>query len=162
MSDSPTPVRHSDEYQERTLIDSDSQNEIETLDAEGRPRKQSDILLDIGRTHKLFRDPSGTPYAQVKINGHLEVHLVDSRAYREVLLENYLRIVGKGCNKNAINDALSTISSLARFKGETHPVSVRVAAGINGSIVIDMGRQDWRCIKVDAQGWRNIDYPPMC
>ena len=133
---------------------------VAIFDAEGRQRKQADILTDIGRQHVLFRDRDGTVYAQVIVKDHAEVHLIDSRAYREVLTEAFFRLVGKGCNRNAICDALMTLSSLARFEGETHQVWIRVAAQ-EERLVIDMGGKDWRCMEVDARGWRWCESPPM-
>lgn len=134
--------------------------QVEAVDSEGKPRKQADVLVEIGRTHKLFRDPGGTAYAQVEIRGHREVHAIDSGAYREVLAERFLRVAGKGCNRNALGDALTTLSSLARFDGEVHDVFLRVA-GSGQTLYIDMGRADWACIEVTASGWHYSKNPPM-
>lgn len=133
---------------------------ITGIDSEGRPRKQADVLLEIGRTHTLFRDTDGSAFACVVVNGHQEAHRVDSATYREVLAREYLNIVGRGSNRNSIADAITTISSLARFNGDTRRVWIRVAMAAN-KIVIDMGGADWRCIEVDATGWRWCKKPPM-
>lgn len=133
---------------------------ISPTDSEGKPRKQSDVLLDIGRMHQLFRDTDGTAYACIKVGDHHEVQRIDSSAYREALASEFLRIVGKGCNRNAVGDAVTTLSALARFNGETHHVWMRTATD-GDRIVLDMGRADWRCIEVDAADWRWCKHPPM-
>lgn len=132
---------------------------VAASDSEGRPRKQADVLVDIGRHHLLFRDPSGVTYAQVSVKGHAEVFPIESCAYREVLAERFLRVAGKGCNRNSLGDAVVTLGSIARFDGKTHPVAVRVA-GVGEAIVIDMGKSDWTCIEVTGSGWTWCDAPP--
>lgn len=132
---------------------------VAASDSEGRPRKQADVLVDIGRHHLLFRDPSGVTYAQVSVKEHAEVFPIESGAYREVLAEQFFRVAGKGCNRNSLGDAVVTLGSHARFNGETHPVAVRVA-GVGESIFIDMGKSDWKCIEVTGSGWGWCDAPP--
>lgn len=127
---------------------------------DGRPRKQSDVLVDIGKTHALFRDTDGTPYARVEAGDHHEVHRIDSVAYREVLAGTFLRIVGKGCNRNAIADATTTLSALARFGTDARKVRLRTAA-VEDAVILDMGGTDWRSIEVSAKGWDWCKTPPM-
>lgn len=134
--------------------------QVSATDSDGKPRKQADVLADIGATHTLFRDTDGTAFAQVKVGNHHEVHRVDSGAYREVLAGAFLKIVGRGCNRNAIADAITTLSAKARFDGGTHHIWLRTAAA-DGKVIIDMGRPDWRCIEVDAAGWRWCEHAPM-
>lgn len=134
--------------------------QVDATDSEGKPRKQADVLVDIGKTHTLFHDTDGTAFAHVPVEQHHEVHRIDSGTYREVLAGGYLRIVGRGCNRNALADAITTLSALARFDGNTHHVWMRTA-GDHNRIVIDAGRADWRCIEVDADGWRWCKTPPM-
>lgn len=126
---------------------------VDAVDADGRPRKQADVLVDIGKTHKLFRDTGGEGFARVRVGDHAEVHPLASTAYRELLAQRYFEIVGKGCNRNALTDALTTLSAHARFNGDTYPVYMRTAEA-SGDIVIDLGSPDWRVIRVTRDGWR--------
>ena len=125
---------------------------IKTFDSEGRPRKQTDVLVDIGVTHDLFHDGGGQPYARLPVGDHVEVHAVESIDYRELLARTYYTLTGKGCNRNAMADAITTLSSRAKFDGECHPVWLRTAKTDNG-IAIDTGSADWRVISVTADGW---------
>jgi len=130
--------------------------------SEGRPRKQVDILVDIGQQHLLFHDRSGMAYAQIEIDGHCEVYSIESTAYREVLAERYLYATDRGCNRNSTGDAIATLTSVAKFRGPVADVWLRVAYldSSKEEIVIDMGRRDWRCIVVTAEGWNWCASPP--
>jgi len=131
---------------------------IPIFDADGKPRKQADILIDIGREHDLFRSLTGTSYARATVNGHIEVLPLDGSAYRELLAGRYFKLVGRGCGRNAISDALATLSSIAR-ESESRAVWTRIGESESG-IVIDMGSDDWSCVEVTADGWRHCTAPP--
>ncbi|HVC37503.1 MAG TPA: hypothetical protein VNF46_03775 [Gammaproteobacteria bacterium] len=119
---------------------------------EGRLRNQADILADIGDKHKLFHDSVNEGYAQIPLNGHKEVHKLDSRSYREILAGIYYELVKKGCNRNALKDALTTLNSKAKFTNEMREVWRRVAIDGN-NIILDMGTPDWKVICISAKGW---------
>ena len=125
---------------------------VSLYDAEGRKRPQADVLLEIGRKHRLFRDHGGDAYAQVSRGGHLEVHAVESKGYREHLAAQYYAAAEKGCSRNAMTDAVDTLTAQARFGGEIFPVWLRTARE-NGEIVIDRGDPEWSEIHVDVIGW---------
>jgi hypothetical protein len=125
---------------------------ISIFTPDGKVRKQADILIDIGRLHDLFHDEDKNPYARVPIGGHNEVHAIESKSYRELLAERYLTLVGKGCNRNALGDAIVTLSSLAKFHGDEHRVWIRTAAD-GDAIVLDTGASDWGAIRVTQDGW---------
>jgi len=126
---------------------------IRLVDMDGRPRKQADVLVDIGRQHILFHDPGGEGFACVLRDSHIEVHALDARVYREVLAGAYFDLAGKGCNRNALTDAVTTLCAEARFKGECRHVWMRVAADAS-DIILDLCTDDWRVIRVTKSGWR--------
>ena len=130
---------------------------IDASDSEGRPRKQSDVLIEIGQEHELFHAPDRIAYARVGV----AVYAVESNQYREVLAEQFLRIASKGANRNALVDAVTTLAGLARFQGRTRKVWLRT--GYDGqNLVIDAGRHDHRMIEVSATGWRWRDADDGC
>lgn len=131
---------------------SDNDSDISLFDSEGRKRPQADVLLEIGQRHQLFRDPGGDAYAQLMHEGHLEVHAVESKPFREHLASAYYAIAEKGCSRNALTDALDTLSAQARFGGDVRPVWLRTARDGAG-LVIDMGDTGWSIARVDATGW---------
>lgn len=127
-------------------------NAISLYDSDGRKRPQADVLLDIGARHQLFRDPSGDAYAQLASDGHLEVHAVESKTYREHLAGAYYALAAKGCSRNAMTDAIDTLAARARFGGDVRPVWLRTARD-GDALVVDLGDPDWRILRVDALGW---------
>lgn len=125
---------------------------ISLYDTDGRKRPQADVLLEIGARHQLFRDTGGDAYAQLASDGHLEVHAVESRTYREHLAGAYYTLAAKGCSRNAMTDAIDTLAARARFGGDTRPVWLRTARE-SGALVLDLGDPDWCTVRVDGVGW---------
>jgi hypothetical protein len=121
---------------------------VETTDSEGRPRKQSDVLTDIGRRHVLFQSPDRTAFARV--DG--AIHQIDSGSYREVLAAEFFELTDRGANRNSIGDAIVTLAAMARARGETHRVFLRTAAADDG-IVLDPCGADRRVIRITGSGW---------
>ncbi len=124
---------------------------------EGKPRPQSAVLIDIGRTHKLFHDSGGDAYAQIDNGGCCAIGGME---YREILSGAFYRLTGKGANKNALADAMNTLAAVGKFEGHASPVFLRVGECDDG-IVIDSGRQDRSCFVVTAAGWSTIGKPPI-
>ena len=130
---------------------------ISLIDHEtSRARKQADVLIEIGRRHYLFHGDEGTAYARAG----RAVYPIDSLGYRERLAAAFLQLAGKGCNRNALGDAITTLCAVGKFQGPEHRVWLRTAQ-VRDTLFIDPGWQDWRLIEVDAQGWRTTDSGPM-
>lgn len=123
---------------------------IAILDERGNPRKQSDILLDIGKSHFLFHSKDGNAYARVEG----AVYPIESASYREKIMHQYLTLTGKGASRAAVRDTLDTLLSLAKFDGPESNVWLRTGYNRKNNIVIDLGRPDRRMIEVDPEGWR--------
>jgi hypothetical protein len=60
----------------------------------------------------------------------------------------------------ALRDAIAELQAHALFGGEELEVHVRVAY-IDGSVFIDLGDPDWRCVQIAADGWRVLDEHPV-
>jgi hypothetical protein len=124
---------------------------------EGKPRSQVAILIDIGNRHTLFHDAGGEAYAKY---GSGAVCSVGSNEYKEILASSFYRLTGKGANRNALIDAINTLTSVAKFDGKTEPVFLRVGE-FEGNIAIDSGQTDHSCFIVSKDGWSNKDAPPI-
>lgn len=129
---------------------------VAVTDENGKPRRQADILTDIGRAHDLFRGSDGEAYARVDRS----LYAVGSSAYREMLAGEYFRLTKAGCNRNALTDATTTLAAMARFNGDTREVWLRVARADDG-LVLDLGDDTCRAIHVTADGWTWASHPPM-
>lgn len=124
-----------------------------THDLEGKPRPQSAVLIDIGKRHELFRDHGGDAYARVRTGNRLAVVAVGGSEYREILGREYFAATGKGANRNAVGDAVSTLSAIAKYEGASEAVFLRVADAAHG-IEIDIGDDTGDAVIVTAGGWR--------
>lgn len=129
---------------------------IATTTEEGTPRPQAAVLTDIGKTHHLFHDEGGDPF--VKVGGG--AYLVTGVEYRELLAREYYRLTGKGANRNAIADAVNTLSAIAKFDGPQEPVFLRVGEH-DECIVIDGGGSDWGGYIVRPGRWERVGRLPV-
>lgn len=139
----------------RAPAEDDAPPAVETVTDEGRPRPQASVLVDIGKTHRLFND-DGEAYASVEGGAYT----IQSNEYREILGREYYRLTGRGANRNALADAVTTLSAIAKYDGPSERVYLRVGETIGG-IVLDAGTQDRGCIEITAGGWRILDVPPV-
>jgi len=130
---------------------------VSTITAEGTPRPQAAVLIDIGRRHTLFHDPGGDPYARL---GNGAVCAIGGSEYREILGGEFYRLTGKGANRNALADAVNTLSAMAKHEGDASQVFLRIGES-DDDIVIDTGRQDRACHVVSVDGWNTVETPPI-
>ena len=132
---------------------------IETEDEDGKKRTQADILIQIGQgMGDLFHDAGGEAYILVHDNGKPKTYSLASAEFREKLHGAYYRAVGRGCNRNALGDAVATLSAQAKFDGECHPVYLRVGMTPDDAndgkseslhtIEIDTGNHQWQVIRI--------------
>lgn len=126
---------------------------VATTNDEGRPRPQAAVLIDIGAHHHLFHDGGGDPYAVVGVGSRAAVLRVDGIEYREMLGREYYGLTGRGANRNAIADAVGTLTAMAKFDGPVEPVFLRVAP-VDDGIAIDLGGATSDAVIVTADCWR--------
>lgn len=125
---------------------------IATNTDEGKPRPQASVLIDIGHTHKLFHDHGGDGFAKVRLDKRVAVLAITGAEYREVLGREYYRLTSRGANRNAVSDAVSTLSSTAKYDHKQEAVFLRVADTPSG-IEIDMGDDTGDAAIITKDGW---------
>ncbi len=128
---------------------------ITLFDDNGQRKAQSTVLTEIGQQHHLFHNPDSEAFARVTVANHAEVFRVAGSEYRDLLGRTYYLLSGSGANRNAITDAVATLTATARYAGPEEPVHLRVGATDSG-IVMDTGASDWAVIEVDTSGWRIV------
>ena len=79
-----------------------------------------------------------SPARSIAIGRH---HRLSGKACRDYLSKLYYRKGRTAASSSAIADAQHTLSALARFEGETHPVYVRLAA-VDGRVFLDLADTD--------------------
>jgi len=136
----------------------DSTPDIDLLDRDGKKKSQATVLIELGQKNRLFHCPNKDGYAL--IGQRQAVMALRSKDFREHLSHAFFKLTGKGCNANALADALATLESIAKFNSPQHDVYMRVAA-LDKAVYLDIGCPDWRVIEVTADGWRTLDSPPV-
>jgi hypothetical protein len=132
----------------------------ESGEADWRPPKHADILIELAQTVELFHAPDGTAFADLDINSHRETWPIRSRGFRRWLARRFFEETGGAPGSEALQSALNVIEAKAHYDAPERVVHVRVA-GLNGKLYLDLGDVTWRAVEIDATGWRVIDNPPV-
>jgi hypothetical protein len=122
--------------------------------------KQADILIGLAEQATLFHTPDVTCYADIEVKGHRETWPIRSRGFRRWLSHAYYETTDGAPSSEAIQSALNVLEARAHFDADQSEVHVRVA-GAGGKIYLDLADDAWRCIEIDARGWRIVATPPV-
>lgn len=141
----------------------------EAVGADGAPqsgeiqdgdRSQASALVDfVHERVTLFHDENGDVYATE--DATRETRRLDGRQFRDWMVANFYDETGKSAREQAAREALSTLSGLARFRGERLPVHVRVAY-FDGCYYLDLGEPGRsRAVCIYPGGWDVVSDPPV-
>lgn len=108
----------------------------------------------------LFHDDRNAPFARIPIGGHTEIRPCGSEEFTQWLSQLYFEKYESVPSTKAISSAVTTISGLARLKGEEHQLNNRVA-WLDGAIWYDLSDKAWRAVRITAGGWNVVDDPPI-
>jgi hypothetical protein len=145
-----------------------------TLDTEVKARIKAEAdddgdvvrdLLEIGMAQELWHsDEEG--FATVECNGHLEHHRIDHPRFRAFLSREFGKIYqrdnGKGAmvpvypTQNELKEAIYQLNLYAIYEGVEHEPRVRLNY-VEGALWLDLGRSDWKCVRITADGWKILD-----
>ena len=117
-----------------------------------------DALIRIGEAVELFHSPDGTGYATYRDQDGNSV----TTPLQSALFERYLRWKlfsdrKQAATKNALDEAIQTLESIAQFDRPELPVSVRVAGDME-NIFLDLGTG--RVAHVSSDGWEVVKESP--
>lgn len=122
---------------------------------------QAQVLVDYALGHfDLFTDRSGTAFASIPSEGHVEHHPVESRTVKDTLGRIFYRSKGKPPTAQAVTDALGILRAEARFEGPTRRVWTRIAKN-EGRIYLDLGGPKWRAVEIRRDGSEIVDNPAV-
>lgn len=135
----------------------------ESKEGKGRRRgpPQRDLLnalVDDGDV-ELWHDKEGKTYATYPHNGHRENSRLDGRSFKRWLEYSYYCVHGGGVSSQAYQEAVNALDARAYCDGPCYQTSLRVAH-MGGKVYLDLCDDDWRIIKVCADGWQVVDTPP--
>jgi hypothetical protein len=137
--------------------------------------RQRLVNVFVDEDRALFRDLSGTAYADLIIEGHRETWPIKSKQFRSAYI-GYLRrqldglvaggsalalMVKASMTKNAVNATINDFEIRAcSSTSPVRPVHVRVAEH-EGDIYIDLCDPTWCAIRIGAAGWHVVETPPV-
>ena len=82
------------------------------------------------------------------------------RGFRRWIGKRYFEVTRSAPSAAAVGAALNVIEARAQFEGPARTVHVRVA-GTGDRIYLDLADEAWRCVEIEATGWRIIQSPPV-
>jgi len=134
------------------------------LESEKPSKRIVDQVIEIAMDSsvELFQDDRGDAYMTFEAGGHLETHPIESRSFERWLRRQYFQVEGSGLSREVINDATATLAAIAQFKEPniTRKLHNRVAWH-QDSIYYDLADEKWRAIKVNSDGWKVVENPPI-
>ena len=132
--------------------------------AESAPRKsQATRLVDLALAAgaELWHSPAGDTHVTLPADGHREHHRLSTGAVRDWLARRHHAETGGAPGSQAIADALTVLSGMARYNGAEHPTAVRVGGGRESAVYLDLGDPSRRAVEITPAGWRVVADPPV-
>lgn len=125
-------------------------------------QSQTDALLEMVGGAELWHAENGDGYITIRENGVVRNLRIASSGFRKWLSARMARTTGKAPNSAALEETVRTLDGRAEFDSPRRETWIRVAQGEGGQkVYLDLGREDWKVIEVDAEGWRENSDPPV-
>jgi len=119
--------------------------------------KKTDLLIRLALENiELFHTPNDESFASIKINGHCENILVDSKLFRKFLMRLYYKRMNGVLGGQALKDAVDFLSAKALFDSPELALHLRYAEH-EGAIYIDLGNDAWNQVYINRYGWTVIE-----
>lgn len=119
------------------------------------------IHLVLAGGMELWHSPDGDGFVSIRVGQHREHHALSSRPARDYLLRRYYKSFKKAPSSTAVQSAVATLSSMARFDGPEHEVHLRVAGSKEGVTYLDLGDEEWRAVEISRKDWRVVNDPAV-
>ncbi|MFI5460165.1 MAG: hypothetical protein ACHRXM_32515, partial [Isosphaerales bacterium] len=105
-------------------------------------------------------------YAQVSVGGRREIYALRSAAFRDWLIDGYLRACREVPSDWAIRRVLGALEATARFEGGTPSIFIRAGHAGNGNgnghasdCYLDLGDPSGHAVKIGPDGWSVVEHP---
>lgn len=141
------------------LIDAAIKAQAQTsgmFEVEGSNNKNqaSELVHFVQERAELFHDENQDVYAQDLATR--ETRRLDGRPFRDWLVATYYKAAKKSPREQSVREALNTLGGLARYQGECHEVSVRVAMH-DGAYYLDLAEPGSnRAVCITDKGWEVV------
>ena len=117
-------------------------------------------LIKFADEFTFFHDPQSRAFVRLDVNGYIEIWPVNSTRFRNLLAQTFYKRTRAAINRNALADAIATLSGRACYDNAEEPVFLRVAQH-SENILIDLCDPQWRVIEVTPTGWRVLAKSPV-
>jgi hypothetical protein len=125
-------------------------------------KSQADIVVDIllDEATDVFVSPDGTPFVRLPKEDHHEIIGLNSNDIRSWLSWKLYDSMGKVASPSAIGASLNVLRGKAL--SEEIELHNRVAQTKDGDgFWYDLSNEKWQAVRVDKNGWRVVDEPPI-
>jgi hypothetical protein len=129
---------------------------------ESKKESQADRLVNLclSQAPVFFHDQHKTPFVRVRQKDVNVIMPIRSRQFKTFLANLMWQTEEKVPGNEGLNSAINVLQGKALLEGKQFTLYNRVAPAEDG-FWIDMSDDKWRAIKVDAQGWRIVNNPPI-
>jgi hypothetical protein len=123
--------------------------------------RQAEVLISFAEEAELFHTPDGTPYADVKINGHRRTfEISEDDGFGDWLRHRWFQETRNAPTPEALKSALRSMAAMAQQEGPEREVYVRVARH-EGAFYWDLANDEGQAVKIGPAGWEVIKDPPV-
>jgi hypothetical protein len=114
----------------------------------------------------FFRPTDGRLYTTVSAGGSSETYALHSKAFRDWLINAYLREYTVMPSDWAVRRAIVALEAIARFESGTPSTFIRSGrnSADNGNcsaLYLDLAIAAGRAVRISAEGWAVVDNPPV-
>jgi hypothetical protein len=126
-----------------------------------KPKLSAEVIeLLRPRINLLFKDDSGTAFAAIHVNGHLEIVTVHKCKRFDLWIRRmYYELSGDTLGSEIISEVAETLESEALFEGPTKKLEPRINKDPDDPTVYwyDRGTEEWDAIRITPNGWSIVE-----
>ena len=122
---------------------------------QGRRRSGTALLDYILPTISLWRDANHETYATIKIDGHQENWLIDSRQFARYVKRQVYERTNEPLRDETWKEIKGVLDASACHDGSCHTTAIRLAK-MGDAIYLDLANENWQVVRITADGWTVI------
>ncbi|MFM7009980.1 MAG: hypothetical protein ACKO0Z_11730 [Betaproteobacteria bacterium] len=120
-----------------------------------------DMILAVARTHATFAHTAeGAGIALIEVEGHREVHALNSPGFDEWLRGQVYAAHEAGIPDQAMKTGLGTLAAMGKYDGPRIETHMRCAFH-DGAYYLDLCNDTWQAVRIADDAWEVMDRPPV-
>lgn len=112
-----------------------------------------DLILD---SAGLFHNNLDECFGIIKVNGHKEIHNIDSQKFRNYVFMIAYKNFGKTISTTSLGSIINTLKGIALYAHEEEQNHFRCYLD-NDILYYDLTNKDWQIIQITKEGWNIIN-----